>query len=450
MKMRCIGKYQLLGLLGRGGMGRVYKVLDLEQNSLMAMKVLRPSETMLDFLGVDELKRRFIYEAFIMKKLKHRHVADVFDVGEHKGLSYLVQEYLCLNLGLLIGESDRVEHSTRPLSPLKALDIASQVLDALSGFHESGLIHRDIKPENVMLSKSGEVKIIDFGLSRFLQDKEKTPPGMIVGSPYYAAPEQIDHPERADQRSDLYSAGVVLYRMVTGNMPDVNMPVISESPLLGQGWNIVLKKALAPDPGDRFPDAAVMNRHIKSLKLDWEKRRDQVCSLPGVNHQPVAGRVWQVRSKPVHAGKTDPAALGNLNTLMQPRAYVDNKFHRTDQGIEDHVTCLIWSSDVSLDPLNFEQAREYIRKLNEQGSLNELKSSWRLPTVDELMSLLGPRQSLEDFCGPDLWQLKDSSWLWSADSQTRTKNWIVDMDQGAVLAQDRMCRFHVLPVRLWR
>jgi len=194
--MPCIGNYRLLGLLGRGSTGSVYKVMDPAQNRLMAMKVLRPSRIMLDIVGFEELKRRFLKEAAIMKQLQHRHVANIFEVGEYNSLPFMVQEYLCLNLGLLIGESRRVELPTRVLSPLKALKIISQVLEALSGLHESGLVYRDVKPENIMLSKKGRVKIIDFGLSRFIRDKDQTPGGMIIGSPYYAAPEQVEKPER--------------------------------------------------------------------------------------------------------------------------------------------------------------------------------------------------------------------------------------------------------------
>jgi eukaryotic-like serine/threonine-protein kinase len=445
--MRRIGKFQLLGLLGRGGMGRVYKVMDTEQKILRAMKILRPSEILQDLIGCHELKRLFFKEASIMNHLRQRHVTDVFEVGEHEGLPYMVQEYLCLNLGLLIGESNQVELTTRPLSPVKALIIVSQILDALSGLHESGLIHRDIKSENVMLSREGEVKIIDFGLSRFADHKEQNPAGMIIGSPYYAAPEQIDSPEKADHRADIYSAGVVLYRLVTGTLPDIKTSAVSENPLLGSGWTFLLKKALAVNPADRFSDALTMRKMVQELQLDWEKRREEVCSLPGVKKEFSSSQDWQPRSTPVHTGKNGSALLGNLNSLMQPVIYTENKFQRTDQGIVDHATRLMWSSDTSREQLNLEEAQIYLLKLNQGELPDEQINLWRQPTVEELLSLLEPRQSLEDFCGPDLWQLKDRSWLWSADTMTRTKSWIVDMDQGAVLAQDRMCRFHVLPVR---
>ncbi len=444
--MRNIGGYQLLGLLGRGGMGSVYKVMDSGQGRLMAMKVLHPSQIMRDVLGIKELKNRFLKEAEVMRSLKHRHVAGVLEVGEHRGLPYMVQEYLCINLGLLIGESARIELPTRPLSPLRALRITSQILDCLSGLHESGLVHRDIKPENIMLSREGDVKIIDFGLSRFAGEKEHNPVGMIVGSPYYAAPEQVDNPEKADERSDVYSAGVVLHRMVTGNLPDISGLEISKHPLLGPRWDSLLKTALASNPVNRFPHAKAMNEKLQELRLDWEKRQEQVCALSLDKNKSPAGKDLPARNRPAHTGRSDLLYFKNLNSLMQPEVYVDNNFQETDEGILDHATGLMWAGDLSAVQVNYDQAQEYLWTINQNASYKQT-CPWRLPTIDELTTLLEPRQSLEDFCGPDLWRLKDSPWLWSADTQTKTKAWIVDMDQGAVLAGDRMCRFHVLSVR---
>jgi serine/threonine protein kinase len=445
--MPSIGGYQLLGLLGRGGMGSVYKVMDPVNNRLRAMKVLRPVQIMQDVLGFEELKKRFQREAAIMIELKHRHVARVLEMGEHGPLPFMVQEYLCLNLGLLIGESTRVEQPTRPLSPLKALGITSQVLDCLAGLHEAGLIHRDIKPENIMLDRNGEVKVIDFGLSRFVQEKERNPAGMIIGSPYYAAPEQVDDSDRADERSDIYSVGVVLYRMVTGHLPGVSEVDIKGHALLGPRWQSVMDKALAPEPDRRFADWQVMKREIRLLEKDWKKRRDQVCVLSRFESRKVKEKFSGIRDKPVRTGKAGGPPSKKLNTFMQPETYLENEFHKIRDGVLDHAAGLIWSGDVSFAQLNYEQVQSYIRGLNRhEGSCGQA-GSWRLPTVDELISLLEPRQSLEDFCSPDFWNLKNRSWLWSADTQTRTKAWVVDMEQGAVLPLDRMCMLYVLPVR---
>lgn len=445
--MPSIGGYQLLGLLGRGGMGSVYKVVDPGSKRLRAMKVMRPGQVMQDVLGFEELKKRFFKEAEIMTQLKHRHVARILEMGEHGPLPFMVQEYLCINLGLLIGESVRVEQPTRPLSPLKSLGIISQVLDCLAGLHESGLIHRDIKPENIMLDRQGKVKIIDFGLSRFVQEKVSDPAGMIVGSPYYAAPEQVDDPQRADERSDIYSAGMVLYRMVTGHLSGVSAADIEGHPLLGPGWKSVMDKALAPEPGRRFPDAPAMKRQITALERDWKKRQDQVCALPWFESRHAGEKFSSIRNKPVHTGKAGGAPSKNLNSLMQPATYLDNEFEKVEDGILDYATGLLWHKSLSSAQLNYEQVLQYLRGLNCHDESCGQAGPWRLPTVDELISLLEPRQSLEDFCSPDFWNLNNRSWLWSADTRTRTTAWVVDMEQGAVLPLDRMCMLYVLPVR---
>ncbi len=445
--MRCIGKYRLLSLLGRGGMGSVYKVLDPDSNQLRALKIMRPSEIMLDILGYEEIKTRFFKEAGIMEKLRNRHVARIFEVGEHGDLPFMVQEYLCLNLGIIIGEQTLVEKPTRPLSPLKALDIIFQVLDALSGFHQSGLIYRDIKPENIMLTRTGQVKIIDFGLSRFKHDNEQTPEGMIVGSPYYAAPEQIDNPEKADPRADIYSVGVILQRMVTGYLPGTGEVDFAGHSLLGEDWKNLLEQALDQDSANRFPDAAAMQNKLQDLQADWIRRQEQVCALAGDRHEGVLKSGSDVRSRPVRTGKSNVVPFQNMNSLMQPVKYTENKFEITDQEILDHATGLTWAGSVSGRKLNFDQAFKYIQTLNQQDSASGNRFPWRVPTMEELMTLLEPRQNLEDFCAPDLWNLQEISWLWSADSQSRTRAWILDMNQGAALDQDRVCRFHVLPVR---
>ncbi len=444
--MPCIGKYRLLGMLGRGGTGSVYRAADPKDNRLKALKILRPSRIMLELAGLDELKRRFHAEAAAMVKLRNEHVADVFETGEHNGLPYMVQEYLCLNLGLVIGESARVELPTRVQSPLKALRIVSQILDALNALHEAGLVHRDIKPENIMMNRAGKVKIIDFGLCTSADHQDFVLPGMILGSPYYAAPEQTENPGSPDRRLDIYSTGVVLYRMVTGLLPEVQEHSVFRNPLLGRTWEIVLKKALAPKPEHRFQDADAMGGALLELKSDWEKRQEQVCALPDSFREDLPGNDNHDPGHPQEAEEKGPAELDNLSSLMQPLVYTRNKFQRTPQGIMDQATGLMWALDLSADGLTLEQARQYTDSLNPSKGSHALVGSWRMPCVQELITLVHPRQSLDDFCGPDLWRFKDRSWLWSSDVKSRSRSWIVDMDQGAVMSQDRMCRFHVLPV----
>lgn len=448
--MRNIGKYRLLELLGHGGMARVFKVMHLERKTLLALKLLRPSEMLLRFLGHAEIKRRFVEEARVMNELRHPRIAAVHDIGEDAGHSFFVQEYLCFTLGMLIGESEFAERPSRPLSPLMALRLASQTLDGLGALHEAGVVHRDVKPGNLMLTRQGDVKIIDLGLSRHEGSVQKQPRAMVVGSPYYAAPEQEEAPEAADPRADLYSVGVVLYRMVTGTLPETRRGHTDRYSLLGPAWPQFLETALADDPNKRFPDTFSMKRALAALGSQWEKRRDQVCRLPETEKSAAekAGVSPVVlRKKPVHTGRKRPAVFPMVNPLMQPAAHVENAFEETKDGTLDRATSLVWAKSVSDAPLDLAQAMAYVGDLNRRYARQNRLAVWRLPTIDELVSLMSPRHSLEGFCRPSLAQLKHVTWLWSTDVQTIRRAWIADLDQGSVLVLDRMCRIHVLPVR---
>jgi len=444
--MRSIGKYRLLGLLGRGGMARVYKVFDPDTGRLMAMKVLKPGEMLQELLKEHELKRLFRAEARIMQEIDSEHVARILDTGEYCGWSFILQEYLCMNLALLMGEEAEAELPSRPLSPLVALDIASQILQGLESMHRARVVHRDIKPANILLNRSKQVRIIDFGLARVKDRIQKRTAGVIMGSPYYAAPEQENEPEQADHRADLYSLGVVLYRMVTGNLPEIHGFKGLDSDLLGPDWSRFLKTALAPEPDQRFPDARAMLAGLEKLKLDWETRREQVCSLPQNNKVAGPVKTLTLRSTPLRTGRKS-IVFGGLNRLLQPESYIQNRLHILDYGILDASTSLVWAWDASREQANLEQARDFADSLNRNNRFTSPEHRWRLPTVEELVSLMQPRRSLEDYCAPDLWRLEGRYWLWSADTQNRDKAWIADMEQGAVLAQDRHCLFHVLPVR---
>jgi len=448
--MRNIGKYRLLGILGYGGMARVFKVMHLEHKTLMAMKLLRPREMMVHLLGDAEIRRRFLDEARMMSELDHPNIAAIHEIGEHADHLFFVQEYFCFNLGMLIGESEFAEAPSRPLSPFKALNLASQTLDGLAALHDAGIVHRDIKPANLMLTRKADVKIIDFGLSRREGSVQAHPAAMVVGSPYYAAPEQEADLMSAGPRADLYAVGVVLYRMVTGLLPEISRPEASRYSLPGPEWPAFLKTALARDPDKRFSSALSMKNAIKDLRRHWEKRRDHVCRLP--KSENAAARTAPVpasalRSEPVHTGGKPPPVCTGLNPLFQPLAYTENAFENIGDGTWDRATRLVWGKSVPDQPVDLEAAAAFVAGLNRQPTGRKAGAGWRLPTIDELISLLSPRHSLEALCTPPLAQLRHIAWLWSADMQTHKKNWILDLAQGAVMPQDRLCRVHVLPVR---
>ena len=204
-----LGKYRVLSILGHGGMGVVYKAEDSVLKRLVALKAILPS------LGASEsVRKRFLREARTMAQLDHDHVARLYEVGEDRGIPFIAMEFL-------IGEPlDRRLENERVLPLAEALRIGREIAEGLAAAHARDLIHRDIKPANVFLAGSaGRVKILDFGLARAVEEESRiTQSGAILGSPGFMAPEQT-RGEKTDTRSDLFSLGVVLYRLSTGEHP---------------------------------------------------------------------------------------------------------------------------------------------------------------------------------------------------------------------------------------
>ena len=202
------GRYQITARLARGGMATVYQALDIRLTRTVAVKVMHVG------LGDDaEFARKFDREARAAARLSHPNVVSVFDQGQGLGRPYIVMEYVH-------GQTLR-ELITReaPLTPLRALEMIEPVLSALSAAHDAGLVHRDVKPENVLISERGQIKVADFGLAKAISGQTSTATqGLLIGTVSYLPPELVVS-GRADARSDVYSAGVVLFEMLTGRKP---------------------------------------------------------------------------------------------------------------------------------------------------------------------------------------------------------------------------------------
>lgn len=203
-----LGKYRVLSVLGRGGMGVVYRAEDPVLKRTVAIKAILPS-----LGGGEAVRRRFLREARAMAQLEHENVIRLYDVNEDRGVPYLAMEFLS-------GQSLEARLREQQLPLGEALRIGKETAAGLAAAHQQNLIHRDIKPANVFLSgPAGRVKILDFGLARMDADESRlTQSGAVVGTPAYMAPEQT-RGEPVDFRCDLFSLGVVLYRMSTGKLP---------------------------------------------------------------------------------------------------------------------------------------------------------------------------------------------------------------------------------------
>ena len=255
-----LGRYEIEGELGQGAMGVVYKARDPMLDRTVAIKTVNLT------LPKDELaeyEARFYQEAKAAGGLSHRNIVTIYDIGRSERVAYMAMEFLEGH------ELRRMLQSHTPITLAQALEIAAQVAEGLQYAHDRQIIHRDIKPANIMVLQDGTVKITDFGIARMRNNEVKTMTGMILGSPKYMSPEQVSG-KRADNRSDVFSLGVVLYEMLTGTSPFVadnihgvmyqtmnfNPPAPKTlNPDLPDVLNFISAKALAKNIDDRYQNA---------------------------------------------------------------------------------------------------------------------------------------------------------------------------------------------------
>ncbi|UCE40384.1 MAG: protein kinase [Candidatus Aminicenantes bacterium] len=201
------GRYEIIEELGKGGMGRVYRVDDTKLKQEVALKLIKP-EIAQDKKTIE----RFRNELKLARNIRHKNVCGMYDLGEAKGAHFITMEYV---------RGEDLRSSIRRFGQLpigKSIAIAKQICEGLAEAHKQGVVHRDLKSNNIMIDKEGNVRIMDFGIARSLEAKGITGAGVMIGTPEYMSPEQVEGKE-VDQRSDIYSLGVILYEMVTGKVP---------------------------------------------------------------------------------------------------------------------------------------------------------------------------------------------------------------------------------------
>src|SRR3984885_12112432 len=200
-------RYEVVGLLGEGGMGAVYKARDVELSRMVALKVIRP-----DLARNRAILDRFKQELILATQVTHRNVVRIYDLGEAEGIKFITMEYV-------EGEDlAAVLHQRTKLPPPEAVGIIDQVCRALEAAHRVGVIHRDLKPQNIMCEKSGRILVMDFGLAKTLEGERMTQTGAMVGTMEYMSPEQA-LAGNLDQRSDIFSLGLIFYELLTGATP---------------------------------------------------------------------------------------------------------------------------------------------------------------------------------------------------------------------------------------
>ncbi len=268
------GRYRIIEELGIGGMGRVYKVYDTELDIHVVLKVLLP-----EVAAEPDMISRFRNELKLSRDISHKNVCRMFDLNKANGSYYITMEYVD-------GESLKsVIQMTKKLSVASAVSITKQICSGLGEAHRHGIVHRDLKPGNIMIDRDGHAKILDFGLARSIESKGITATGVIIGTPEYLPPEQVLE-KTVDQRSDIYSVGVILYEMLTGQVPfEGDSPVrvalkhVKEKPIDPNEINLkippvishVILKCLEKEKEDRYRSTDELYTELSRIEKAQEK-----------------------------------------------------------------------------------------------------------------------------------------------------------------------------------
>lgn len=266
---RLDGRYEIIEIIGVGGMAVVYKAFDNIDNRIVAVKVLKD-----EFLQNEEFRRRFKNESKAIAVLSHPNIVKIYDVSYGDNLQYIVMEYVD---GITLKEY--IEQQGR-LDIREAIYFVTQILRALQHAHDKGIVHRDIKPQNIMLLSDGTIKVTDFGIARFSRSETRTMTEGAIGSVHYISPEQAKG-SVTDAKTDLYSVGVVLYEMLTGKLPFQSDNAVSVAlmqlqndpvkprelnPDIPVGLEQIIIRAMQKNPNDRYQSASEMLLDISEFK----------------------------------------------------------------------------------------------------------------------------------------------------------------------------------------
>ena len=266
---RIDGRYEIIEIIGVGGMAVVYKAFDNIDHRIVAVKILKD-----EFLANEDFRRRFKNESKAIAVLSHPNIVKVFDVSYGNMIQYIVMEYV---EGISLKEY--IEQQGR-INPREAIYYVTQILRALQHAHDKGIVHRDIKPQNIMLISDGTIKVTDFGIARFSRSETRTMTDGAIGSVHYISPEQAKG-SHTDAKTDLYSVGVMLYEMLTGTLPFQSDNAVSVAlmqlqndpvkpreinPDIPVGLEQIIIRAMQKNQSDRYQSASEILRDIEEYK----------------------------------------------------------------------------------------------------------------------------------------------------------------------------------------
>jgi tetratricopeptide (TPR) repeat protein/predicted Ser/Thr protein kinase len=358
------GRYQVIEELGAGGMGRVYKVRDTKVGEKIALKLIRPEA------GLDKRSlERFSNELKLARKIRHKNVCQMFDLGEDRGTRFITMEYVYgEDLRQLIRKVGR-------LSPGQAVAIARQVCDGLEEAHRLGVVHRDLKPQNIMLDEDGNARIMDFGIARSLTGKSITGAGAFIGTPEYMSPEQVEGKD-IDERSDIYSLGVILYETVAGRRPFDGETALSIAhkhkyeapedprkidPQIPEGLARTILKCLEKDKTARYESARALDADLAGVEEGLPTTEKAAARRKGLTTRDITVK-FNVRKILLPAILVSAAIVAAVFFFLirKPGPALDPKFALVSIFVNR-------TGDAALDPLGRVAAYEIAQGLSQAG-----------------------------------------------------------------------------------
>ncbi|HEV7676831.1 MAG TPA: serine/threonine-protein kinase, partial [Candidatus Angelobacter sp.] len=400
MSIQTVGRYEITGELGRGAMGVVYKALDPTIGRTVALKTMR-----LDVHGLDaqEMVRRFQNEARAAGVLNHPNIVTIYDAGQQDGIFYIAMEFIeGTTLHELLAEK-------RVLATDEVLQLTRQICRGLDYAHSNGIVHRDIKPANIMITGNGTVKIMDFGIAK--SGGQVTNTGQVLGTPNYMAPEQVKG-RQLDGRSDLFSLGVILYEMLTGEKPFVGQNVttiiykiVNENPITPRdldvtvhpGLSAIVTKALAKAPDDRYQTGADLVRDLENYKLAGPVRSGSTAAINPVPSAPEKTLVLPLRvvsGNTARAAAAAPALAKKPIPVRRPTTAILSSKHSVLTATI--VTILVLGS--AMGGYAYHRTQVKMRQLAEQAKVKEAQQAAREPIA---IAIPAPTPENREVIAPD-------------------------------------------------
>ena len=355
-----LGRYNVIGELGQGAMGTVYKAVDPLIDRIVAIKTINLT---LAVDEKDEYESRFYQEAKAAGRLSHPNIVTIYDVGKSGEIAYIAMEFLQGR------ELRDVLNNGQRMPVVQVINVVAQVAQGLAYAHENGIVHRDIKPSNIMIVRDGHVKITDFGIARMASAAVRTQTGMVLGSPKYMSPEQVVG-KQTDQRSDIFSLGVMLYEMLTG-----------QAPFAGENVNAIMYQTLnsiPPPPSSLSSDVPEMLNFIvaKALAKKLEHRYQDTKEF--------AADLYACRDRLPRQAAPRDAAVSNIGvaTTIRTEIIPNGKLVDTSEDESKPVATLGLSAA-------FDSAEATMRMAALTGTAEDVESFSRtlkmpVPTMEEL------------------------------------------------------------------